>query len=38
MYASTTLGHSFFMYTSTANMFRKLDHSATYLLIAGAWR
>ena len=35
MYASSTLGHSFFMYRRTANVFRMIDHSAIYILIAG---
>jgi hemolysin III len=37
MYASSTLGHSFFMYRRTAHVFRMIDHSAIYVLIAGTY-
>ncbi len=37
VYVSTTAHHSFFRYADTANIFRNIDHSATFLLIAGEW-
>ncbi len=35
MYASSTLGHTLFMYKRTSMVFKMIDHSAIYILIAG---